>query len=206
MVEVAAVVLAAGRAVRFAAAGEQGDSKVYATLEGRPLVAHVVEAAVASRAAPIVVVTGRDAERAESALAGFAVELVHNPLFAEGMASSIAAGLAAVPVEAEAVIVLLADMPRVAAATLDALIVAFERERPDAVVPVHCGRRGNPVLIARGLFPALMRLTGDEGARRILADGAHRVLSCAVDDPGVLLDIDTREALDALGRGDASLR
>ena len=206
MVEVAAVVLAAGRATRFAADGEQGDSKVYAELDGRPLVAHVVEAAASSRAAPIVVVTGRDAERATSALAGYAVEFVHNPLFAEGMASSIAAGLAAVPAGTEAVLVLLADMPRVAPATLDALIVAFGRERPDAVVPVHGGRRGNPVLIGRGLFPALMRLTGDEGARRILADGAHRVLSCAVDDPGVLLDVDTRAALDALSGGDASLR
>ena len=71
----------------------------------------------------------------------------------------------------------------------------------DAVVPVHEGRRGNPVLISRTLFPALHRLTGDEGARRILADGARRVLACPVDDPGVLVDVDTREALNALAKG-----
>ena len=131
--------------------------------------------------------------------------MVHNPRFAEGMAGSIVVGLAAVPETAEAVLVLLADMPRVAAATLDALIAAFDRDRPDAVVPVHEGRRGNPVLMSRTLFPALLRLTGDEGARRILADDHHRVLCCPLEDPGVLVDVDTRDALAALAR-DAGFR
>ena len=199
MAEIAAIVLAAGRATRFAAdEGPESASKVFAILEGRPLLAHVVATAAASRAAPVVVVTGRGADRAAAALEGLDVVIAHNARFAEGMAGSLAAGLAAVPDTAEAAVVLLADMPRVARATLDALIAVFTRERPDAVVPVHGGRRGNPVLIARSLFPALLRLSGDEGARRILAEGSHRVLLCEVDDPGVLVDIDTRDALDAL--------
>ena len=201
MVEVAALVLAAGRATRFADGEEHDAGKVYAMLAGRTLVAHVAATAAASRAAPIIVVTGRGAERAPAALAGFDVVLVHNPRFVEGMAGSLAAGLTAVPPTAEAAIILLADMPRVASATLDVLIAAFDRERADAVVPVHEGRRGNPVLISRTLFPALHRLTGDEGARRILADGARRVLACPIDDPGVLVDVDTREALNALAKG-----
>ncbi len=200
MVEVAAIVLAAGRGTRFA--DDEGEGgKICARLEGRPLVVHVTATATVSRAAPIIVVTGRDAVRAEAALEGLDVVLVHNPRFAEGMAGSVAAGLGAVPDMADAVLVLLADMPRVMPATLDALIAAFDRERPDAVVPLHGGRRGNPVLIARALFPALLRLTGDEGARRILADDSCRVLGCPVDDPGVLVDVDTREALNALARG-----
>lgn len=202
MVEVAAIVLAAGRATRFAEDEGHGGGKVFAELEGRALVAHVAAAAVESRAAPIIVVTGRGAERAPAALAGLDIVLVHNDRFAEGMAGSLATGLAAVPLAASAALVLLADMPRVKPATLDALIATFDRERPDAVVPVHERGWGNPVLISRALFPALLRLSGDEGARRILADGAHRVLSCRVDDPGVLFDVDTREALDALARGE----
>lgn len=197
MVEVAAIVLAAGRASRFTASEEGGGescSKVFALLEGRPLVAHVVATAAASRAAPVIVVSGRGAEQAAEALSGFDVALVHNPRFAEGMAGSIATGLAAVPASAEAVIILLADMPRVASTTLDALIDVFERERPDAVVPCHGERRGNPVLLSRTLFPALLRLRGDEGARGLLS-GAIRVMSCPVDDPGVLVDVDTRDAL-----------
>ena len=193
--------LAAGGASRFAVGASAVDSKVVATLEGRALVAHVAAAALASPARPVIMVTGRGASQVTAALAGLDVRLVHNSAYAEGMAGSIAAGLAAVPATADAVLILLADMPRVAPATLDALIAAFERERPDAVVPVHDERRGNPVLISRALFPALLRLSGDEGARRILADGAHRVLHRVVDDPGVLVDVDTREALDALARG-----
>ena len=201
MAEVAAIVLAAGRASRFARSAEgedDGESKVLALLEGRPLVVHVVATASAARAAPIVVVTGRGTKRVAAALADFDVSLAHNTRYAEGMAGSIAIGLAALPDSAAAVIILLADMPRVASTTLEALVDLFSRERPDAVVPVHEGRRGNPVLVSRTLFPALRRLRGDEGARGILGGGGARVLSCVVDDPGVLVDIDTREALAAL--------
>ena len=201
MVEVAAIVLAAGRATRFADDEGQTGGKVFAMFEGRPIIAHAVAAAAASNAAPVIVVTGHGAERVRVALAGADVLFVHNAHFANGMAGSLAAGLVAVPETADAALVLLADMPRVAHVTLDVLIAAYDRERPDAVVPVHEGRRGNPVLISRALFTALLRLTGDEGARRVLADGAHRVLSCPVDDPGVLIDVDTRETLNALARG-----
>lgn len=202
MVEVAAIVLAAGRATRFAAGGTEGESKVLARLDGRPLLAHVVATVLASAASPVIVVTGRDAARVVDLLRGLAVACVHNPRFEEGMAGSIAAGVAAVPDTAEAALILLADMPRVATATLDQLVAVFERDRPDAVVPIHDGRRGNPVLLSRSLFPALQRLTGDQGARQILADGAYRVSSCPVSDPGVLVDIDTRAALDALARNE----
>lgn len=200
MVEVAAIVLAAGRATRFSAGLEPGSSKVFAELGGRSLVAHAAAAAAASQATPVIVVTGRDAERAATAFVGLEVALVHNSRFAEGMAGSIAVGIAAVPDSAEAAIFLLGDMPMVAPATLDALITAFDRERPDAVAPVHAGRRGNPVLISRQLFPRLLRLSGDEGARQILSDRSCRVLSFPVDDPGVHVDVDTREALEALAR------
>ncbi len=193
--------LAAGRATRFSEGVGPGHSKVFAELDGRPLVSQVVATAAVSRAAPVIVVTGNGAEHMVAALAELDAVLVHNPRYAEGMAGSIATGLAAVPKTAAAAIILLADMPRVAPATLDALIAAFERERPDAVVPVHGERRGNPVLISRTLFPALLRLGGDEGARLILADANHSVLQCVVDDPGVLVDVDTREALAALARG-----
>lgn len=194
--EVAAVVLAAGRGTRFGAG--ESDSKVLALLEGRPLVTHVVEAALASRARPVIVVTGQGGARCAALLAGTVVHFAYNPAFATGMASSLRTGLAALPEAAEAAVVMLADMPRVRAATIDALVAAFLEERSDAVVPICAGRRGNPVLVSRALFPALMGLTGDEGARRVLADAACRVIRLPVDDPGILADVDTRDALAAL--------
>ena len=93
---------------------------------------------------------------------------------------------------------MLGDMPLVASTTLDRLIEMFARERPDAIVPCLGGRRGNPALIGRKLFPHLVALHGDEGARTILSDPRHRVLECVVNDPGIFADVDTPEGLAAL--------
>ncbi len=198
MRRVAAVVMAAGRASRFGAGPD--DSKVLALLDGQPLVRHVVDTARASRAAAIVVVTGQAAARVEAALADRPVTLAHNPNYASGMASSVKAGIAALPADIDGALILLADMPRVTVATLDALIAAFvgATSPPDAVTPMHGGQPGNPVLIGRALFAEVARLDGDAGARKLLAAPRGAVLACPVDDAGVMIDVDTRAALRAL--------
>ncbi len=195
---VAAIVLAAGRASRFGAG--PSDSKVLAVLDGRPLIAHVLASVAGSRVAQCVVVTGHAGDAVAKALGGFTVTRVHNPDHASGLAHSLRAGIAALPPTVAGVIVLLADMPLVTLTTLDALIDAFDTAPLDteAVVPVHDGCPGNPVLLGRALFAAVADLRGDEGARRLLAAPGRRVVPCAVDDPGIATDIDTRAALQAL--------
>lgn len=195
MAEIAAIVLAAGRATRF---GAGAGTKVTAAFDGQAMVARVVETALAAGARPIVVVTGHAAEATRQVLVGLAVEMVHNAAYRDGLAGSLQAGLAAVPDQVDGVLVLLADMPMVRARTLERLIAAFARERPDAVVPTFEGREGNPVLLGRALFPALAGLEGDAGARRLLAETHRRVSTCAVDDPGIEIDIDTPAVLAAL--------
>ena len=198
MAEVAALVMAAGRGSRFGAGADE--SKVLADLEGRPLVCHVVETALASRAAATLVVTGQAAQGVATALDTHPVALVHNPFFARGMAGSLKAGLVALPSNIEGALVLLADMPRVRVGTLDALIAAFDAAKDaDAIIPVHDGREGNPALLARSLFAELMLLEGDAGARRLLSQKGRKIVRCPVEDPGILVDIDTRDALQALG-------
>lgn len=198
-VSVAAVVLAAGRASRFGAGPDE--SKVLAELDGKALVRRVAEIALASRAAPAVVVTGQAADRIAAALDGLAVTLVHNTDFASGMAGSVKAGIAALPADIDGALILLADMPRVAVATLDALISAFEEATPtpDTVVPVYAGREGNPVLLGRTMFSAVAGLEGDSGARKLFSAPWCKVLPCPVDDPGIAIDVDTRHALADLG-------
>ena len=197
MDRIAAIVLAAGRATRFAA--PSGGSKLVAPLDGTPLLRHAVAAALASRATPVVVVTGHAAALTRAALdTGGSCRLVHNPDYVTGMAGSLQAGLAALPLDACGVLVLLGDMPRVAPRTLDNLIDAFAPARADAVVPVFRGRQGNPVLLGRSLFPRLMALTGDAGARALLGDPSCRVVACEVDDPGIHADVDTPGDLAAL--------
>jgi molybdenum cofactor cytidylyltransferase len=192
---VAAIVLAGGRGARFDA--KRG--KLLADFGGRPLMRYAVEAALGSKASKTIVVTGHARDEMERALAGLPVVFAYNSDFASGMASSLRAGLVHAADSAGA-LVLLADMPEVTSAILDRLIAAFNCA-PDraAVAPVCQGRRGNPVLLGRRLFPRLALLKGDEGARRLLGS-IEGVLEVAVDDGSVLSDIDTREDLErALG-------
>lgn len=199
MVKIAALVLAAGRSSRFAAAGGREATKLVAPIAGKPLARYAVEAALASRASLVVVVTGHAREAVEAALRGLAFQSVHNPAFVTGLASSLRAGIAALPPDAAGAIVLLADMPAVTPVLIDRLIAAFAA-RPGAMaaMPVGAGRRGNPVLLSAALFPSVAKLGGDEGARRLLAGlPAELMIEVPTDDLGATLDVDTPDALSA---------
>ena len=194
---IAALILAAGTASRYRAADPSVATKLVARLDGVPLVRRVAEAAVQSRADPCVVVTGHAAAEVRAALDGCAVDFAHNPDYATGLASSLRAGLLALPPEASGVLVLLGDMPEVTAPLLDRLIAAFAADaEAEAAVPVHGGRRGNPALLGRALIDRAGTLTGDEGARRLLARA--RAVEVPVDDDAVLLDVDEPGALHAV--------
>ncbi|MDQ0394010.1 molybdopterin-binding/glycosyltransferase family 2 protein [Labrys monachus] len=195
---VAAVVLAAGRSTRMG-----GPNKLLADYRGKPLVRHAVEAALASKASGVTVVTGHQAEDVRAALAGLAVAFVHNPDFAEGLSTSVRAGVGALPPHCDAALISLADMPLVDAALIDRLIDAFEPAKGALVVlPMVDGRRGNPVIWARRFFGDLAGLQGDAGARQILAANADAVVELPVETQGASIDIDTPEALETL-RGQA---
>jgi molybdenum cofactor cytidylyltransferase len=193
--QVAAVILAAGRSSRMG-----GPNKLLAELNGKPLVRIVAEQALASRAGPVIVVTGHQADAVRQVLAGLDVQFVANPDYVDGLASSVKAGVAAVPDQADGVVVCLGDMPLVNAGLIDRLIEAFA---PDAgaliAMPVSEGRRGNPVLWSRRFFAELMTLDGDVGARHLIAKHSEAVAEVMVDGQAAFMDIDTPEAL-ALAR------
>ncbi|WP_029031161.1 nucleotidyltransferase family protein [Salinarimonas rosea] len=194
---VAAIVLAAGRGSRFGEA-----PKLLATLDGVPLVRRVAQAALASRADPVIVVVGRRGEDVAAALAGLAVRIVDNPAWDEGLSTSLQAGFAALPDDAHAAIVCLGDMPLVTPALVDALVAAFdETSGAAAVVPVHAGERGNPVLLARRLAPEIADLAGDRGAGPLLK-GRADVRELDWGDASILRDVDTPAALAALASGE----
>ena len=192
--KVAGLVLAAGRSTRMG-----GPNKLLEEINGRPLVRIATEQVLASRARPVIVVTGHQRERVERALAGLPVTFVHNPDFAEGLSTSLKAGIAAVPAEADGAIVCLGDMPQVSATLIDRLIAAFEPERGALVViPTIEGKRGNPVLWSRRFFPDLLAVEGDVGARHLIGGYAEAVAEVPVEDAAALTDVDTPEALIAV--------
>ena len=138
----------------------------------------------------------------EAAVADLEVELAFNASFASGLASSLKVGLSAAPSDVAGALVLLGDMPWIEPRLIDALIDAFlARKGALAAVPLREGRRGNPVLLGRGLFEAAMRLEGDEGARRLIgALSASELVEVEAPDTGVTFDIDTPEDLAAARR------
>jgi molybdenum cofactor cytidylyltransferase len=160
------------------------------------------EQALASKASEIVVVTGHQAELVEKALEGLKVRLVRNPDFAGGLASSVKAGIAAVPANADGAVICLGDMPLIDAHLIDRLIDTFAPDRGNLiVVPAADGRRGNPVLWSRRFFRELMTLDGDIGARHLIAKHAEAVAEVPVEGQSAFLDIDTPQALEAARRG-----
>ncbi len=190
-VRVGALILAAGLSRRM------GRDKLSAPVGGVPLVRRVAQAVLASRADPILVVTGPDGEVVRSALAGMPLGFCVNPAPERGLSGSLAAGLEAADPSLDGIIVCLGDMPDVSAHTLDALVAALAAEPSlAACIPVQAGRRGNPVLLARRIWPDARALTGDAGARRIL-NGREDAREVPVDDPGIHLDLDTPDALAA---------
>ncbi len=196
MPNIACIVLAAGRSTRMG-----GANKLLAEVGGKPMVRHVVEAALASRARPVVVVTGHQAAGVAAALAGLEVTFVDNPDYAVGLSGSLKAGIGAVPVSADAALVLLGDMPQITSVHLDRLVAAFAAEDGAVIVPTHKGRRGNPVLWPRAYFAEMLQLKGDAGAKRLMAAHAADVREVDLGTDAIFADVDTPEALAELRGG-----
>jgi len=187
---VAAVVLAAGLSTRMK------DNKLLVQIDGQPLVRRVVRSIEASRARPIVVVTGHEHERVTAALAGVDCRIVYNCDFRSGLSTSLRAGVAAAA-ECDGAIILLGDMPVVSSFLIDKMTAAFDPDKGRAIcVATYNSRRGNPVLFDRRFFPELLMISGDVGARDIV--GKYPELVCEVEsgNEGPLIDLDTSEDLE----------
>jgi len=187
---IAAVVLAAGTSSRM------GRNKLIELVRGKPLVRQAVDAALASRLNPVLVVTGHEADKISVTLNGAPVTIVHNDKFSEGLSASIRAGIAAVPEDCEGAMILLGDMPDISPALIDRLIAAFDPAGGHAICVATAGdRRGHPVLWARPFFPEMMSLKGDKGARDLFEAHAHQMIEIDAGDDAPVADIDTPEAL-----------
>ena len=189
---IGAIVLAAGRSTRM---GPR--NKLTEDLGGEPMLRRVVMATLASRARPVLVVTGHQQAEVTAALADLDVQYTHNPRYAEGLGTSLAAGVAALPAGLDGVLVALGDMPGVAPAHLDRLIAAFAPKDGRAIcIATHGGKRGNPVLLAAAFFQELLTLTGDSGARALIGQHQEVVVEVEMASEAVLVDVDTPEALE----------
>ncbi len=191
---IAAIILAAGKSSRMG-----GPNKLLAEIEGKPLVRHAVEAASQAGITETVLVTGHMSDRVMEAAGSGAHTVAHNPDFADGMAGSIRVGMEHTDPAADAVLILLADMPGITAETLTGMIDAYRASSSALIITATAdGKRGNPVLWDRRFFGALKTLTGDIGARHLIAENPELVAEFEVGG-AARLDLDTPEALTAAG-------
>jgi molybdenum cofactor cytidylyltransferase len=184
---IAALVLAAGRSSRMPT------NKLLADFGGTAMIQRTVENVSASRAAPVIVVVGHSADTIRAALTGLPVTITENVSFADGLSSSLKCGVNALP-PCDGFLVALGDMPLVTPEMIDTMIAAFDPAAGRSIiVPVFEGRRGNPVLWSAAFRDEFQTLSGDKGAKQLMALHGNLVYEVEVGSDAVLTDFDTPE-------------
>ncbi len=191
---VGAVLLAAGRSSRMG-----GPNKLLARFDGVPLVRHSAERLAASGATGVVAVIGHQAAEMRRALAAAKVEIVVNPDFESGLASSLKAGIRHLPATLDGVLVSLADMPGVTVHDYDRMIAEFRKHGGRAIIRATAeGKRGNPVILPSALLSRVEELEGDTGARHLVETSGLEIVDVELGE-AARVDVDTPDALAAAG-------
>ncbi len=186
---VSAILLAAGAGSRF------GGGKLLADFDGRTLIEATLSELRGAPVDEIIVVVGAEGERLRSISTTYETRIAENPRWADGMSTSVRVGLQSCGPEARAAVVLLADQPFVGREAVKRLVGAFEGGA-EVAVATYDGKRRNPVLFAREVWPMLEgELSGDEGARGFLRRHPELVMEVPCDDVANPADVDTVEDL-----------
>ena len=182
---IAAIVLAAGLSTRM------GRAKLILPVRGKTMLERVLDTYRGARVDDIVVVLGANAEQIRSSVRFDEERVVFNPEYRRGMSGSLKLGIEALTRETEAAIIALGDQPFLSSKTVDRLVDEYLATKAPIVAPVYRGQRGNPVLFDRSLFSQIREIDGDKGAKSVVLKNEAKVREVAVEDEGVLLDIDT---------------
>ena len=187
--QTAGIILAAGMSQRF------GRPKQLLKLKNKPLLEWVLDAALSSRLAKVVLVLGHEHPKIIQALGlksnHSRLQVVTNFRYREGQSSSLQAGLLAIQPQISSVMFLLGDQPMLKTATIDHMLDKFWHSKRDIGVPIWQGKRGNPTIFSRAMYCHLMALKGDIGARQIIRSNPQHVLYSKVEDPLCFFDIDS---------------
>ncbi len=190
------LILAAGESSRM------GTDKALLQYRGHTFLEHVITTLREAEVHPIVVVLGHHAEEIQRAIDLSGVEVVVNPDYRRGQTASLQAGLRQLESpDLEAIVLSLVDHPTVSPKTVWLLVQSFRRSQSPVVIPTTQGRRGHPVLVGRALFEELKQIRHEEGANSVVRKYRDKTEFVEVDDPGILLDIDSPETFARLEGG-----
>lgn len=189
----AGIILAAGMATRL------GQNKQLVTIDGRHAIERVVDAASRSSLDRLILVLGFEAQKTLRAIQNrieqYEISVIVNPHYADGMSSSVKAGLKAA-VDYEAAMFLLGDQPLLEAKCIDTLLHSFWQSEALIVAPTCQGKRRNPVVFAKALYPEILEVSGDQGAREIIRRYQEQTALIEFDEPRWFLDIDSKADLE----------
>ena len=168
-----------------------GRPKLTLPVSGKPMLEKTLDIYRRALVDRVVVVLGAHAAKIKKAVKFEEEIVILNPLYRNGMSGSLRLGLKAVEKDADAMIVALGDQPFLSPDTINSMIEAYSRTNAPVVVPAYRGVRGNPVLFDRSLFPEIKRIRGDKGAKSVVERHRESLREVAVEDSGVLIDVDT---------------
>ncbi|HKV58296.1 MAG TPA: nucleotidyltransferase family protein [Ktedonobacteraceae bacterium] len=199
----AAIILAAGSSSRMGG----GRHKLLLPLHDRPVLAHVLDAILASQARPVVLLLGHQAEQVRAHIASYVshpdLGIIENPDYLQGMSTSMRLGIQTLlshgytkhkGEDIDSALILLGDQPLITAQDIDALIATYRTTGKRIIAPTYEGKRGNPILFDASLFPELLEVTGDEGGRRVLERHRDEIAIVEMGNPLANIDVDTWDA------------
>ena len=187
--DIHAVLLAAGRSERMGR-----NNKLLLNADGIPLVRRSAINILNSNVASMTVVTGFDENKIVNALSGLNVNFVKNINFREGLSSSLKAGLANITPTPSAVIICLADMPKIQPEHINQLIENFDPLKGwEICIPTNNGKRGNPVIIGSRFFPYIFETSGDFGAKQVMKQHSDKIVEVEIGTSDIHFDIDTQD-------------
>ena len=188
-----AVILAGGQSKRMGT-----KNKLLVPINGKPMIALTAETIIASKASSVAAVTGFEHQKIQEVIKNSNIEFIHNKNFQNGISSSVVTAIKSAPEDCSAILIGLGDMPKITVSHINKLIDAYNPLEGRAIcVPTWKGKRGNPVLWARRFFPEMLQLKGDFGAKELMGKYAELVVEVEMNDNGIIIDIDTPEALEA---------
>jgi molybdenum cofactor cytidylyltransferase len=204
----AAIILAAGSSSRMGG----GRHKLLLPLDGRPVLAHVIDATIASQARPILIVLGHQIDQVSTHIKPYTIHhdisLINNTDYLQGMSTSLRMGVQTLlsngyrksktPYQVDSALIMLGDQPMITPRVIDTLIRAYRTRSRSIVAPLYNGKRGSPVLFDGSLFPELIEVTGDEGGRTVLERHRQEVELVEMGDTLANYDVDTWEAYQQL--------
>jgi molybdenum cofactor cytidylyltransferase len=200
----AAIILAAGSSSRMTG----GRHKLLLPLDDRPVLAHVIDATLASQAHPTIVVLGHQSDQVRSQIKHYTIHhditLIENTHYLQGMSTSLRIGIqtlltngyrnGSLSYEIDSALIVLGDQPLITPQVIDTLITAYRTAGTPIVAPLYKGKRGSPVLFDKSLFAELIEVTGDEGGRTVLERHHQEVELIEIGDALANYDVDTWEA------------